>query len=112
MKIAIIEVYPNKKMDIKKMIDAHLRNSVIIANELKADLLCVESDFMNALKKQYDVLILGYASGYAPFSLIRKLIENNPNARKIVISNEYNIVSYVGGFNPYDLIANYDKAIS
>lgn len=109
MKIAVIEIYPAKKMDFKKMIDAHLRNSVIIANEINADLLCVESDFLKALKKKYDVLILGYASGYAPFTLIRKLVDNNPQARKIVLSNEYNIVPSIGGFNPYDLIANYDK---
>lgn len=109
MNVAVIEVYPNKKMDIKKMIDAHLRNSVIISNEINADLLCVESDFMKALKKNYDILILGYASGYAPFQLIKKLVNNNPNAKKIVLSNEYNIVPSIGGFNPYDLIANYDK---
>lgn len=109
MKIAVIEIYPNKKMDFNKMIDAHLRNSVIISKEIEADLLCVESDFLKALKKSYDVLILGYASGYAPFTLIRKLVDNNLNARKIVLSNEYNIVPSIGGFNPYDLIANYDK---
>ena len=109
MKIAVIEIYPNKKMDFNKMIDAHLRNSVIISKEIEADLLCVESDFLKALKKSYDILILGYASGYAPFTLIRKLVDNNPNARKIVLSNEYNIVPSIGGFNPYDLIANYDK---
>jgi hypothetical protein len=109
MNIAVIEVYPNKKMDLKKMIDAHLRNSVIISNEINADLLCVESDFMKALKKNYDILILGYASGYAPFQLIKKLVNNNPNAKKIVLSNEYNIVPSIGGFHPYDLIANYDK---
>lgn len=90
------------------MIDAHLRNSVIISKEINADLLCVESDFMRALKKNYDILILGYASGYAPFQLIKKLVDNNPNAKKIVLSNEYNIVPSIGGFNPYDLIANYD----
>lgn len=109
MKIAVIEVYPNKKMEISKMIDAHLRNSVIIANEISADLLCVESDFIRALNKQYDILILGYASGYAPFQLIKRLVENNPKAKKIVLSNEYNIVPSIGGFNPYDLIANYEQ---
>lgn len=107
MKIALIEVYPNKKMDISKMIDAHLRNSVIISKYLNADLLCVESDFVKALKNNYDVLILGYASGYAPFTLIKKIVQKNINAKKFVLSNEYNIVPFVGGFNPYYLIANY-----
>lgn len=60
MKIAMIEVYPNKKMDLKKMIDAHLRNSVIIAREINADLLCIESDFIKALKKKYDTRFKTY----------------------------------------------------
>jgi hypothetical protein len=109
VKIAVIEIYPNKKLDKKKAIDAHLRNSIIISEYLGADLLCVENDFIKALNKSYDILILGYASGYAPFQLIKRLVNNNPNARKIVLSNEYNIVPSIGGFQPYDLIANYDK---
>jgi hypothetical protein len=109
MNIAIIEVYPNKTMDIKKMIDAHLRNSFILSKILNCDLLCTENDFLKALNKKYDVLILGYASGYAPFTLIKKIIDNNVNAKKFVLSNEYNIVPSVGGFKPYHLIANYEK---
>lgn len=109
MKIAIIEVYPNKKMNVHKMIDAHLRNSYIISKILNCDLLCVESDFKKALNKKYDILILGYASGYAPFKLIRELVKKNKHAKKFVLSNEYDIVPSVGGFKPFDLIANYDK---
>jgi len=109
MRIAVIEVYPNKKMNISKMIDAHLRNSVIIARELNADLLCVESDFLKALKKQYDVLILGYASGYAPFKLIKMLVSKNSEAKKFIISNEYNKNEYIGGFRPFTAIINYDN---
>ena len=109
MNIALIEIYPNKKLDLSKAIDAHLRNSIIVSKYLKADLLCIEKDFKNALNKKYDILILGYASHYAPFQLINKLLKNNPNAKKIVLSNEYNIASSIGGFKPYELIANYEK---
>ena len=49
MNIALIEVYPNKKLDKKKAIDAHLRNAIIISKYINADLLCVEADF----KQQY-----------------------------------------------------------
>ena len=108
MKIAIIEIYPNKKLNKKKAIDAHLRNAIIISKYLNADLLCIESDFKKALKKNYDVLILAFATHYAPFQLIKKLIANNPNARKIVISNDVNFTSSIGGFNPYTLIAGYE----
>lgn len=110
MNIAIIEPYNKKKLNFNNAIDAHLRNSIVLSKYLGADLLCVERDFINALNKNYDVLILGYASHYAPFQLIRKLQEKNPEARKIVLSNEYNVNSYIGGFRPYDLIANYKIA--
>lgn len=112
MRIAVIEIYPNKTLNKKKAIDAHLRNSIIISDYLNADLLCIEKDFINAFKNEYDVLILGYASHYAPFKLINKLLELNPNAKKIVLSNEYNIASSIGGFKPYEIIANYEKVSS
>lgn len=110
MKIAIIECYAIKKIS-KSIIDAHYRNSLAIADFLKCDLIVTESDFKKAFKKSYDVLILGYPSGYAPFKSIRKLSELNPDAQKIVLSNEYNIDPTVGGFSPYYLIANYDQQI-
>jgi hypothetical protein len=53
-------------------------------------------------------LILAFATNYAPFELIKRLIKNNSNAKKIVISNDVNFVSSVGGFRPYHLIAGYD----
>lgn len=109
MRIAIIEIYPNKTFNLNKAIDAHLRNSIIISKYLKADLLCIESDFQKAFKKKYDVFILGYASSYAPFRSIKKLLELNPEATKIVLSNEYNINPSISGFKPFYLISNYKK---
>lgn len=108
MKGALIEIYTGK--NLSRRIDAHYRNSCIIAEYLNFDLLVTEKDFINALNKKYDVLILGYASRYAPFRMIRQLIEKNSTARKIILSNEYNIKPSVGGFKPYDLIANYEGA--
>ena len=108
MNIAILEPYNKKKINFEKAIDAHLRNSIIISKYLNCDLLCVEQDFIKALDKSYDVLILGFASHYAPFELIKKIQENNPKARKLVISNDVNFTSSIGGFNPYHLIAGYE----
>lgn len=108
MRIALIEVYPNKIMNKQNAIDAHLRNAIIISDYLGADLLCVENDFKLALRKKYDILILGFATSYAPFNLIKKLLENNKEAKKIVISNDVNFTSSIGGFRPYHLIAGYD----
>tara|TARA_R110000823_G_scaffold113525_1_gene235543 strand:+ start:409 stop:1344 length:936 start_codon:yes stop_codon:yes gene_type:complete len=111
MNIAIVEIYPNKKIDFSNAIDAHLRNSIIISKFLKCDLLCTEKDFKNSFNKKYDILILGYAARYAPFKTISKLVEKNPNAIKIVLSNEYNIDPLLSSFNNCILIANFDSII-
>ncbi len=114
MRIAILENYPNKKLDLSQHnhIDAHLRNSIALADYLKADLLLVEEDYYRALKKQYDVLILGSGSYYSPFALIKKLSDNNPDHIKICIANEYQQAVTIGGFRPYHLIANFENIIT
>jgi len=110
MNIALIEIYPLKKMNVRKYIDAHLRNSITISKYLKCDLLLVESDFINALQKKYDVLILSYGSFYAPFNLIKKIFDNNKKAKKFWLTNEYNL-SPIGSIVEYkhSIIANFDK---
>ena len=111
MRIAILEIYPNKVFDAKKGIDAHLRNSIIIGDYLGADVLIVEQDYLRALKKKYDVLILSYASFYAPFQLIGKMVENNPNAHRVIVCNEYAQTSFVNTFPPpFIYITNFDGA--
>ena len=77
MKIALIEIYPLKKINTRKMIDAHLRNSITLSEYLKCDLLLIESDFIAALDKKYDILILSYGSAYAPFNLIERILYQN-----------------------------------
>lgn len=109
-KIAILEIYPNKNFDRTKVIDAHLRNSLELEKYLDADLLLTEQDYLKALHKSYDVMILPYAAFYAPFQLIGKLCEKNPNAKKVIITNEYNLCPTVSTFTPpYTVIANYEK---
>lgn len=108
MKIAFIEIYPAKVMNKSNMIDAHLRNAFVLNDYFGGDLLCVENDFKNALKRKYDMLILCFATHYAPFNTIKQLINNNQNAVKVVISNDVNFVSSIGGFRPYHLIAGYE----
>lgn len=100
MKMAILEIYPNKKFDASKGIDAHLRNSIIIGKYMNADVLITENDYLVALKKKYDVLMLSYTAFYAPFQLIKKMVENNPNAPRILIQNDYEQISFVSTFPP------------
>ena len=109
-RIAIIEIYPLKKMNRSHYQDAHLRNSILLSKILGADLLCVESDFVRALQREYSVLILSYGALYAPFKLIEKLFEKNAKSRKYWITNEYNLTP-IGSIKKYDhgIIANFEK---
>ena len=104
-----MQIYPNKTFNVKKAIDAHLRNSIIIAHYLGAELLMVEDDYLRAIKKKYDVLIMTYASFYAPFNLIKKMVQNNPDALHVLFANEYNQTSNIAPFTPPFLyIANFE----
>jgi hypothetical protein len=112
MRVAILEIYPNKVFDASKGIDAHLRNSIIIGDYLGADVLITESDYLKALKRKYDVLILSYASFYAPFQLINRLVENNPDAHRVLISNEYAQNGFISTFPPpFIYITNFEGIV-
>ena len=110
MRIALIEVYPLKKMNVRKYIDAHLRNSITISKYLNCDLLLVERDFLNAFKKKYNILILSYGSFYAPFNLINELFKRNKNAKKFWLTNEYNLrsIKSIGDYK-HSIIGNFEK---
>lgn len=105
MKTAILEIYPDRKRNLNR-IDAHARNSIELANELPAELLICEQDYIRALKKQYDILILAYVVYYAPHKYIEKLVNNNPNAKKFLINNEYNQSSTLSTFKNFEIITN------
>ena len=110
MKIALIEIYPLKKINTRKMIDAHLRNSITLSEYLKCDLLLIESDFIAALDKKYDILILSYGSAYAPFNLINELFKRNKNAKKFWITNEYNLTPIAPTMkHKHSIIGNFEK---
>lgn len=110
MKIALIEIYSDKKKDIRKAIDAHCRNSYILANYLKCDLLLIENDFISALNKSYDILILSYASRYAPFNLIAELFKRNKKAKKFWLTNEYNLTPITSIMKyEHSIIGNFEK---
>ena len=110
MKIAILEKCPTKNNDMSKRIDAHSRNSYILSNELKADLLLTKNDYLKNIDKSYDVVILQTNSMGIPINYIEKIISNNLNCKKIYISNEYTTLS--GGIiykHDWGIIKNYEK---
>ena len=97
-------------MNARKCIDAHLRNSMELSKYLKCDLLLVESDFLSALDTTYDILILSYGSGYAPFNLIAELFKRNKKAKKFWLTNEYNLVPITSIMKyEHSIIGNFEK---
>jgi hypothetical protein len=110
MKTCFIEIYPSKKLNRKKMIDAHLRNSVVLAKYLNADLLLIEDDFLKSLNKDYDVIILSYGARYAPFKLISEIFKRNEKAKMFWITNEYNLrpIHTICHY-PHEIVANFDQ---
>jgi hypothetical protein len=69
----------------------HCRNSLILKNELNADLLDGEYGIPKAMDKNYDVIICCYASPYMPHNEYRKVLDNNPKARLIWLVNDHDL---------------------
>jgi hypothetical protein len=113
MKICIFEKTPTLNNEHNKRIDAHYRNSFILANELKADLLVTKKDYEKAINNIYDIGILQTNSMGTPIDKIKKIISNNNDIKLFYISNEYTTLS--GGIiykYPWKIITNYEKVKS
>lgn len=104
-KIAIFESSSNS--DDSKRITASYRNAKVIAQHTGADLLNSDFTYEKAKRTKYDVLVLSTAGMYAPHEKIQAVVENNPQARKVVISNDYNVSFSIKGFRPFDFISGY-----
>lgn len=109
--IAILEVGTTQEPNFKTCIDAHLRNSIILKNVLHCDLLTRDQDYIKALQSKYDCFLLPFNTQYLPFSLIEKIIEKNPTAKRVLFRNEYDFQSVSPVFPPpWIEIANYEAS--
>ena len=108
MNIAIFEIYPKKKT-VQGMIDAHLRNSLVLRDCLDADLLLSDEHYHKARAKKWDAFILSYASFYSPFKSIYKLLEENPGATRFFIANEYQL-NLIAGYKPHYILTNFERS--
>lgn len=94
MKILIIESTSKSKPlseDYSDTSIVHCRNSIILKNELDADLCDGEYAFKKLKDNKYDVIICCYASPYMPHKLYRHFIDNNPNARLVWLVNDHDL---------------------
>jgi hypothetical protein len=94
MKILIIEATSKSKPLCENYSDTsivHCRNSIILKNELNADLCDGEYAFYKLIANKYDVIICCYASPYMPHKLYRQFIDNNPDARLVWLVNDHDL---------------------
>lgn len=116
MKILIIESTSKSKPLCENYSDTsivHCRNSIILKNELNADLCDGEYAFHKLINNKYDVIICCYASPYMPHKLYRKFIDNNPDARLVWLVNDHDLednqllrYAIVEKNRKYDMICN------
>jgi len=99
-------------------IDAHLRNAIEIKKYLENKNHLVYLEFIDTLKyfdkKNIDCIIVSYASFYADFKNMKRIIEENKQAKLFWISNEYNLMPNGSLYNIFkernaDIIANFEK---
>lgn len=91
-KVLIIESCENKiERNFKATSIAHVRNSVMIADYLNADLISVEDEIPSVINKKYDAIFCMYASGYMMYNKYLQILLNNKQAKIFWMVNEYSI---------------------
>lgn len=110
MKIAILET--NKIQKHNYIIDAHYRNSILLRSVLNADLIVTDKEYKDAINKKYDVIIVSYGTFYSPYDSIVRILRNNLSARKIWITNEYNlqVFAQIAAYN-HEIIGNFERQV-
>lgn len=91
MKTLIIEscekvIKPNEVSSI-----VHVRNSVIMRDELGFDLVSHESEIEKALQNKYDNIICAYASPYMKYNNYLRILDNNPQATMYWLMNDHDV---------------------
>ena len=112
MKIAIIECFINNKAAKENTTTiTHVKIAKEIAKYLGCEYFITEPDISYAATQKWDVIIFTNCSQYGFFDGFKKILENNPNARKIYLSNDYK-TSPPGILNKYqyEVIANYEHS--
>jgi hypothetical protein len=67
----------------------HVRNSIIIADYLKCDLLTHITDIPKYADKKYDVIICAYSSPYMKYNAYLTILQNNPQAKMFWLVNDH-----------------------
>jgi hypothetical protein len=82
-KVLMIESCEKKVInnDFSNTSIVHVRNSVIMRDEMSMDLIAHVSQIKDALKSKYDTIIAVYASPYMKYKMYMDILDNNPSAK-------------------------------
>lgn len=115
MKILFLETCTKTESGI----DAHLRNCFELKKILESEKHIVYIEFIDTMKfferKDIDVIIVSYASFYADYQNMKRIIDANTNANLFWLTNEYNLMPNGSLYKIFktrkaEIIANYEKA--
>lgn len=88
-KICIVES-TNRQLAIDETSIVHVKNSLILARELGADIVMCESD-AHLLKNKYDAIIFAYGSPYMPYDTYVDLVLKNKDAQLLWLVNDHDV---------------------
>lgn len=104
-RIAIIECFNNSEGAKKGTSTiAHIKNNKIIAKFLGCEYFISEADLFCASVNSWDTLLFTNSSAFADHKDIKRILDNNKNARKIFITNDYKT-------NPHSELNKYEYEI-
>lgn len=119
-KILIIESIGRPiERDFSKTSVAHVRNAVVIAEHLDADIITCERDLHLAEGKVYDHIICSYASPYMKYKTLIKVVFDNPQAKLWWLVNDHdlednillrNVLKETNGVRKFNMICNNSRA--
>jgi hypothetical protein len=91
-KVLIIESCEKKiNSDYSNTSIVHVRNSLIISDILKADLITHESQISRYANNKYDFIICMYASPYMKYKQYFELLKNNMSAKLFWLVNDHDL---------------------
>lgn len=108
-KIAIIECFNNSAgAKNGNTTIAHIKNNKIIADYIGCDYFIDTFDLDIALADKWDTLVFTSSSFFAEHDKIKQILENNKNARKLYITNDWKtcVPSELNKFD-YEVISNF-----
>lgn len=92
MNVLIIESCEAKiERNYKQTTIVHVRNSVVIADYLNADLISVETEIPDVINKEYDVIFCMYASGYMMYNKYVDILVKNRYAKVFWLVNDHTV---------------------